>query len=157
MSNIEIRRLVEKDLESLAKLYKQFWSVESDQKMMKGKFQELNNNPKYIILCATINKDVVGSIMGIICDELYGQCRPFLIMEDLIVDKPYRKKGIGKALMTELENFAVDNGCTQIQFITENDRQDAISFYESLGYNKRTHIGFKKTLSNSTSAPAIIS
>jgi hypothetical protein len=39
---------------------------------MKARFRELNANPKYVILCATIDEVVVGSIMGIVCDELYG-------------------------------------------------------------------------------------
>lgn len=44
--------------------------------------------------------------MGVICEELYGDCRPFLVLENMIIDKSYRKKGIGKALISELEEVA---------------------------------------------------
>ena len=60
--------------------------------------------------------------MGIVCDELYGECNPFLVMEDLVVDKGYRKIGIGRALMIELEKFAKEWNCIQILFVTESDR-----------------------------------
>jgi len=146
MSGYRIRRLSEEDIESLAILYRQFWGVDSDCAKMRNKFAELQANPKYAIFCATVDGNVVGSVMGTVCDELYGNCRPFLLMEDLIVDKAYREQGIGKALMAELEDYAAEHGCSQIQFITERDREDAIAFYASLGFDSRKHIGFKQTL-----------
>lgn len=143
---MEIRKLTENDLEALAGLYKTFWGEDSDLTKMKTKFIELKDDPKYIFLCATIDNVLVGTIMGIVCDELYGDCRPFLVMEDLVVDTNYRQQGIGKALMNEIENIAMEKDCYQIHFITDASRKDAISFYESLGYSSSTHIGFKKSL-----------
>ncbi len=58
----------------------------------------------------------------------------------------YRRKGIGNALMTEIEQRAIENDCYQIFLITHNDRLEAIAFYESLGFNPNTHKGFKKPL-----------
>ncbi len=144
--NMKIRRLNENDLESLVKLYNQFWDEKSNLAKMKKIFKELKDNPEYIFLCATIDKVVVGSVLGIICEELYGECRPFLIMEDLIVDKNYRNKGIGKALMAKIHSFAKESNCTQIQFITEVEREATILFYESLIYNSKTHVGFKRSI-----------
>lgn len=146
MAKLVIRRLAENDLESLIKLYKQFWGEESNLEKMKRKYKELKDNPNYILLGAVIDETMVGSIMGIICEELYGECKPFLIMEDMVVDKKYRNMGIGQALMIELEKYSKNRDCTQILFITEANRKNAISFYKSLGYNSKTHVGFKKTL-----------
>ena len=97
-------------------------------------------------MCAEIEDSVVRSIMGIICEELYGDCRPFLVMENIIVDKNFRMMGIGQALFVELEKVTTQFDCTQILFVTESNRQDAISFYKSLGFKSDTHIGFKKSL-----------
>jgi ribosomal protein S18 acetylase RimI-like enzyme len=143
---MKIRKLLPGDLGALARLYKQFWGEEPSLDKMKARFEELAANPKYIILCATINEVVVGSVMGIVCDELYGECRPFLLMENLVVDAGFRRHGIGKALLSELEKQACDWKCSQILFITEADRKDAVSFYKSIGYNPTEHIGFKKSL-----------
>lgn len=146
MRNLIIRHLEVNDLEQLKELYKQFWNENSDIDRMKIKFKEIRDNPKYILLSALHEGKLVGSIMGIVCDELYGTCCPFLIMEDLVVDKKYRRMGIGKALIAELEKRAKEWNCSQILFITEAERKGAISFYENLGYNSKTHIGFKKPL-----------
>ncbi len=105
MDELIIRKLEEKDLEELSLLYKQFWNEESNIEKIKVKYQEIKNNPNYIISSAVINGKIVGSIYGVMCEELYGSCRPFLVMEDLIVDKKVRRKGIGKALLEKLENI----------------------------------------------------
>ena len=152
MGDYRIRRMEERDIESLAILYRQFWGVDSDCARMRNKFAELHANPNYAIFCATVNGSVVGSIMGIVCDELYGNFRPFLLVEDLIVDQEYRERGIGRALMAGLENFAKEHNCSQIQFITETDRQDAVAFYASLGFDTTKHVGFKRTLSTGGAA-----
>ena len=146
MDDLIIRKLEEKDLDELSLLYKQFWNEESNIETMKKKYQEIKNNPNYIILSAVINGKIVGSIYGVICEELYGACRPFLVMEDLIVDKNVRRKGIGKALLEKLENFGKERKCSQIIFITETNRIDAVSFYEKMGFKSKAHTGFKKLL-----------
>jgi hypothetical protein len=40
----------------------------------------------------------------------------------------------------------LSNRLFQVLFITEANRKNAISFYESLGYNTTAHVGFKKSL-----------
>lgn len=146
---LEIRRLKEEDLPALARLYEQFWNEESNVQEMRHKYQELKDDSRYVTLCAIVDGAVVGSATGIICDELYGECRPFLVMEDLVVDRRYRRQGIGSALVVEIEKHASEYGCSQIQFLTETSRKDALLFYRSLGYDAKTHVGFKKTLNKS--------
>ena len=142
----EIRELRQEHLPGLARLYRQFWNEESSLERMRRKFEELEDDRRHITLCAVVNEAVVGAVTGVVCEELYGKCRPFLVMEDLIVDGGHRRWGIGRALMAEIEKRARESGCSQIQFITEVSRKDAIRFYESLGYDPSAHAGFKKRL-----------
>jgi len=141
----QIRRLREGDLGALAGLHRQFWDADSDLQTMKERCRELDADPRYLLLCATVGGVVAGSIMGIVCDELYGDCRPFLLMENLIVDAKHRRQGSGKALLEELQKLARQRGCTQMLFITEADRADAVAFYESSGFDPRKHVGFKRS------------
>jgi ribosomal protein S18 acetylase RimI-like enzyme len=143
---MEIKRMVKEDIPALALLYKQFWNEDSSTELMEKKFIELQENPNYIFLSAWDGNHLIGSVLGIICEELYGECKPFMLIEDLIVDHKYRRKGAGKSLMSEIENIAIENDCYQILLITHNDRTDAIAFYKSLGFNPDTHKGFKKSL-----------
>jgi len=68
-----------------------------------------------------------------------------LVIENMIIDKSRRRKGIGAALLKELEIRAKARQCAQIILVTESDRIDACNFYEKNGfqpYNK----GYKKNL-----------
>jgi ribosomal protein S18 acetylase RimI-like enzyme len=151
---MEIERLMKSDLAPLAELYKQFWGEDSPLPKMQATFQRLENNPNYIFLVAKLDHQLVGSVMGIICEELYGECNPFMVIEDVIVDKRQTRKGIGSQLMRELESIAVERECGYIIFVTECERTEAHRFYESLGYKSDTHKGFKKRLVEQTESLA---
>ena len=105
-------------------------------------FSKIESNPSYILLAAKQNSQLVGFAMGIICEELYGDCKPFMVIEDLIVDKYLRQSGVGSALIQELEKQAINNDCCQIIFITESKRKEAIKFYRRLGYEFEPYKGF---------------
>lgn len=113
---------------------------------MKINYRKLRNNDNYIFLCAVAGNQLAGTIMGIICEELYGECRPFLLMDDLVVHNDFRRMRIGTMLLSKLENIGREKGCYQILFTTEKDRTSSISFYESMGYDSNANIGFKKKL-----------
>lgn len=43
-------------------------------------------------------------------------------------------KGIGTALLDEIEHIARENGCNRLWLITTNDNTDAIRFYQKRGF-----------------------
>ena len=105
--------------------------------------------PRAVPLVADQQNNLVGSVMGIICEELYGDCNPFMVVEDVIVDKHQRRLGIASSLMRELEICALKHNCNYIIFVTESERTEAHRFYESLGYKSDEYKGFKKRLKKS--------
>lgn len=141
-----IREMVADDIPELAQLYKQFWDENSCVDTMHKQFSKLCKTGMHVLLSAVENNRLIGSVMGVICEELYGDSEPFMVLENMIVDKKRRNKGVGKALIYELEKIATEKKCTQIIFVTESNRIDACKFYESAGYNPDTHRGFKKKL-----------
>lgn len=149
---ISVRRLEERDLPSLAELYRQFWNDASSTEAMRRTFRGLRDDPDYLFLVADDSDEangsaiVAGTVLGIVCHNLYGECRPFLTVEDVIVDREYRRRGVGSALMRELERIARERGCYYIILVTDTDRTAARSFYESLGYDPESHKGYKKRL-----------
>ncbi len=86
MNKVKIRKLKQEDVKSLDRLYYHFWNEQSNIQLMNEKFSKLSNNDSYIFLVVEVDNVIAGSILGIVCHELYGNCRPFLLMEDLIVD-----------------------------------------------------------------------
>lgn len=138
--------MIADDIPQLAELYRQFWDEKSCVETMYKKFCRFREVGSHILLSAVENGLLIGSAMGVICGELYGDCRPFLVLENMIVDKKFRKRGVGKALIFELEKKAVEKSCTQIILVTETNRIEACKFYEYAGYSPDTHRGYKKKL-----------
>lgn len=103
---MKIRKMIKEDIPQLEILYRLYWNEKSDIEKMKEKFDEINKREDYIILSAEENNKLTGSVMGIVCQELYGPCKPFLVVENLVVAKDAQRKGVGKALMAEIEKFA---------------------------------------------------
>jgi len=134
------------DIPKLALLYNQFWNEDSCVETMIKQFEKLQRSDNYVLLSAVLDGELIGSAMGIVCEDLYGKCEPFMVLENVIVDKNHRRKGVGKALIREIEKYAVDSNCTQIILVTETDRVDACNFYASVGYNPNANKGFKKKL-----------
>ena len=143
---MQIELLASTDLPRLAELFQQFWGEASSQDSMRATFQRITANPAYVLLAARQVGRLAGFAMGVVCEDLYGDGRPFMVVEDLIVDQARRRQGVGKALMYALEKTARERNCGQIILVTEANRTDSIRFYQSLGYDAGTQRGFKKRL-----------
>ena len=62
----------------------------------------------------------------------------FLFVDHLGVLKATQKSGVGRMLMEEAEKFAKDNKCTMLVLDVWGFNENAIGFYEHLGFGERT-------------------
>ena len=66
-------------------------------------------------------------------------------IEAVRIDRRYRGRGIGEALIRHAIEHAREQGCGLVQLTTDRSRGDAHRFYERLGF-KASHIGMKLDL-----------
>jgi len=66
-------------------------------------------------------------------------------IEAVRIDRRYRRRGIGEALIRHAIEHAREQGCGLVQLTTDRSRGDAHRFYERLGF-KDNHIGMKLDL-----------
>lgn len=142
---LSIDRINFNDLSKLANLYNQLSSKNVNTKKLRENLKYVLENDDYILLGAKIDNLLVGSVMGVICRDLVGECNPFMVMENLIIDRKYRGNGIGTRLMKQLEDIAIKRKCNYIIFVSNSRRKEAHKFYSKLGYNLDVK-GFKKYL-----------
>jgi GNAT superfamily N-acetyltransferase len=145
-TGMEIVTLTEQDLPALAGLYRQFRGERSSPRDMRRVFHRMDKNPGYKLLGVKRGRRLVGTVMGVVCEELYGRCRPFMVVENMIVDQTGRRQGAGTLLMRAIEEEAVRRGCGYIMLVTDCFRTEALEFYHSLGYDPNSHRGLKKYL-----------
>ncbi len=143
---MEISLITEQDVQKLADLYQQLIPNDISYSKMRDVLKRNKNNPQHIVVGAKINGKLVGSLLAVICEMLFGQCKSFMVLEDVIVDKSLRGRGIGKALMKYIEERAKKANCSYIMLITDADRLNSQKFYTSLGYKTKDYCAFKKHL-----------
>ncbi len=143
---MEIAALREDDLAELAQLYQQLLPNDISLARMSEVFKRNRNNDNHLILAAKLEGKLVGTLLAVVCEMLFGQCKSFMVIEDVIVDEGQRRKRIGKALMQFAEEYARSRNCAYIMLITDADRLGSQKFYRSQGYATDEYRAFKKSL-----------
>ncbi|MCY9761638.1 GNAT family N-acetyltransferase [Paenibacillus alvei] len=134
---IHIQTVAQTQLDELAELYTELDQSETNVERLKERFTALQSNPDYTFLGAVDNSGkLVGSVMGIRCYDLTGQCRPFMVLENMIVSKSHHRKGIGQILVEAIEKIAIESDCRSVVLLSSAWRTDAHQFYEKLGFTK---------------------
>jgi ribosomal protein S18 acetylase RimI-like enzyme len=106
------------------------------QKYTKKDLESVLTNELTPVWVAEEKKQVVGYLFGIyeeIKDHKSMTDRKTLYIDDLCVDKDFRKKGIGRQLYNYAKMVARTNGCYDITLNVWNLNPGAIAFYEKLG------------------------
>lgn len=136
----------EEDLEELAVLFEELTEDKTNYEEMVKNFYWMQANPDYILLAAKYDGVVAGSIMGIVCRDMVGDCKNFMVIENVIVKSNMRGKSVGKALVHEIETIGRERNCYYTMLVSLATRKEAHKFYESVGYPLDVVQGFKKYL-----------
>lgn len=143
---VTVRTATVNDLESLAQLYEELSGEKTNLYKMKKSFKLMELNLDYVVLLVKEGDLVVGTVMGIICLDLVSECKPFMVIENVIVKSAWRGRGIGKMLMEEIEEIGRKRDCYYTMFVSSGHRKEAHKFYKSIGYDLDLVQGFKKFL-----------
>ena len=100
--------------------------------------KKVQRDPDFFLVAETGGR-MIGCVMGGF-DGRRG------MVYHLAVDAGYRKKGIGSALMYELERRMKRKGCLRSYLLVTSDNVEAIHFYESHGWEQMDILTFGKNL-----------
>jgi predicted N-acetyltransferase YhbS len=144
---ITIETIEISDLEQYAALCDELFGSKTNRTQLEKVAKKIASNPDYILVGAKdAKKQLLGSVMGITCIDTVGDCRPFMVLENLIVSEKSRRQGVGGKLVRYIEEKARDRNCYFVMFMSLAKRKEAHIFYESIGYSKNIAQGFKKYL-----------
>jgi GNAT superfamily N-acetyltransferase len=73
--------------------------------------------------------------------------RRFIMIDSMAVKKNERRKGIGQALIAKVHQWAIEKEATSVELNVYEFNQEAIMFYEALGYEVVRHL-MSKTFGN---------
>ena len=136
MNMILIRKAKANDMVSVLDLIKELAEFEREPKSVTIKVSDLIkdgfcNNPKFRCLVAEIKNKVVGMAL------FYGRYSTWkgktLHLEDLVVKKAFRGKGIGKKLYKKFIEIAKEENVMRAEWVALDWNVNAIKFYKNTG------------------------
>lgn len=141
--NFNVRRADSKDIPSLVGLLGVLFSIETDftvdeSKQRRGIEMMLDDTFNRCIMIAEIDLKVVGMCTAQILVST-AEGGPVAVIEDVVVDKDNRRKGIGRELLLAIENWAIERGTTRLQLLADQNNTLALEFYKSMNWNL-THL-----------------
>lgn len=93
---------------------------------------ELLSDERTIFVVAFEHDAPVGFALAYELPRRHKAARSLLVYE-VGVDEHYRRRGVGTALMKELEAIARERRIAEGWVLTERDNEDAMLFYEAVG------------------------
>jgi hypothetical protein len=92
-----------------------------------------------LFLVAEVDGKVAGTVMG-----GYDGHRGWIY--SVAVDPRYRRQGIGRDLLVELESILASLGCLKVNLQVRASNVGVIAFYEKLGFVVEQHVSMGKRL-----------
>lgn len=147
MQKTIIRLANTSDIEAIAGLLAELFSIEKDFKIDKQKQLDalsiILQEPSSVCIVAVIENEVVGfaSMQRVISTAIGGYSG---LIEDVIVQKGKRKLGIGNMLLDRLFLEAKLQDFKRLQLLCDTTNTKAQEFYSKHGFKKSQMVGWYK-------------
>ena len=142
-----IRRADRLDVPALVRLLHLLFSIEADftfdEKRQKQGLHLLLESAANCVLVAEIDRQVVGMCSGQLTIST-AEGSVALLVEDVVVEKKWQGRGIGRSLMDRLARWAAEKGASRMQLLADRDNAEALRFYEKLGWQQTRLICLRK-------------
>ena len=139
-----IREITEKDFDGLLSLYMQLHDnpfPDKDERVI-AIWNNILNDKNHHIIVADENGALVSSCVCVIIPNLTHEQRPYALIENVITDIKYRKKGYATACLNFAEEIARRENCYKMMLLTGSKSEDTLRFYEQAGYNRNDKTAF---------------
>lgn len=135
-----ITNKIQKEIEELINL---LFQNKYKRIINKKKIQRLIKNKNNHILVAKKEKEIIGIALLI---EVQTLSRKAGFLEEVIINKQYRNKGIGYFLILEILKIAKKEKLDCIECVTSNYNKEALSMYKKAGFVERKQTPMYKIL-----------
>lgn len=128
LSEVRLRPFTLDDYEAVYALWKRAGpGIHLRQSDTRAEIEKKLARDPDLFLVAEREGQIVGAVLG-------GWDGRRGLVYHLAVDPVYRRQGIGRALMEELERRLAAKGCLRYYLLVARKNQEAIAFYRALGW-----------------------
>jgi GNAT superfamily N-acetyltransferase len=126
------------DLESLADLLAELFTLESDfkperNKQISGLRLILDNPASGQLFVLRVDGQIVGMANALATVSTAEGCA-VLLLEDVIVSREFRGRKLGRLLVEQVLHWAAAQGMPRVTLLADQDNAAALAFYQRLGF-----------------------
>lgn len=146
---ITIRPARTSDIDRLTSLLQALFTIEEDfvgdeAKQRRG-LKMMLDNQRACLLVAEGADGVIGMCSGqLLISTAEGGLS--LLVEDVVIDEPWRGRGVGRLLMSAMSEWAKTNHVSRLQLLADRNNSSALEFYQRLGWQTTQLICLRRLL-----------
>ncbi|WP_291574687.1 GNAT family N-acetyltransferase [Clostridium sp. UBA4548] len=142
----EVIRLARyEELKEILKLYRQLQPNDpdvSDNSELKDIWDSIYKDPNLYYIVVEVEGKIVSSCNISIIKNLTRNLRPYGLIENVVTDLNYRKKGYATKALNFSLDIAKKNNCYKVMLLTGSKKEATLKFYENLGFERGVKTGF---------------
>lgn len=132
-AGLVVRSVTETDEASLARLLTEFNGIETTASQVRQRLSK-SKGVEYPVV-AQLGEEIVG-FASLRLVHYLGEDAPYAELSELYVSGDYRRRGVARKLIMELEAQARSAGASSWSVLTSSDNGAALAFYEALGFRQ---------------------
>lgn len=143
--DIVYRTASKEDLPGILSLYRQLNPNDILPELSTAEeiWKTIETNDGFGYFIAEENGQIISCCNCAIIPNLSRLGKSFAVIENVITDAAYRRRGIGSQIMTHAVQFAKRNNCYKVILLSSSKRTEAHEFYRSIGFNGESKKGFE--------------
>ncbi len=148
--DIIIRHAQPQDIDSMAELIELIFAVEDDfsvdqVKQQRGLKMILENPSGRCLLVAEYQQKIIGMCSAqLLISTAEGDWKA--LIEDVVVAESYRRLGIGKKLLAEIQEWAVGQGAKRLDLLADCNNSAGLSFYDNTHWVRTNLMALQKKI-----------
>ena len=147
-SCVQIRPARPDDLVAIAGLLGDLFRIERDftpdpDRQLKG-LRMISRLPERVLILVAVREEQVIGTCAIHDGISTAEGAQVAVLEDLVVAEPFRRRGIGSALLAAAETYAWRRGAHRLQLLADHTNHTALAFYARHGWESTQLVALRR-------------
>jgi GNAT superfamily N-acetyltransferase len=142
---METRELKLSELDALLDLYSHLHEKDNPlpvRNMIDDVWKEIHENSHFKYFGFFMNRKLVSSCTLSVIPNLTRGCRPYGVIENVVTNSDYRRKGYASDVLKYALNYSWCQGCYKVMLLTGRKTDEVYKFYESVGFDRYSKQAF---------------
>lgn len=141
----KVRLIKHAELSQLLSLYQHLNTddplLEMDKSLLDH-WNEICSDPNLFYFAVEEEGRLISSCNLTIIKNLTRSARPYALIENMVTDPAFRKRGYGTAVLSKAVETAREKNCYKVMLMTSRKDEATLNFYEQAGFKNGEKTGF---------------